>query len=68
MKEKTAVSTLLSDLRLCVYCDRTHSVEQHAVPYARLDILWTCVTRVFPQEVPCSSLTVVSVQPAELRL
>lgn len=48
--------------------DWTHSVEQHAVSDAGLDILRPGVTRVFPQEAPRSGLAVVRVQAAELRL
>ena len=48
--------------------NRTHSVEEHAVSNARLDIFRPGVTRVFPQEAPRSGLAVVGIQTAELRL
>ncbi len=48
--------------------DRTHSMEEHAVSDAGLDILWPSVTRVFPQKAPSAGLAVVGVQTAELRL
>lgn len=46
----------------------THSVEEHTVSNAGLDVLWPGVTRVFPQQAPRSGLAVVGVQAAELRL
>lgn len=54
---------------MCVFRQAawTHSVEEHAVPDAGLDILRSGVTRVFPQEAPCSGLASVRVQAAELR-
>lgn len=48
--------------------NKTHSVEEHAVSNARLDIFRPGVTRVFPQEAPRSCLAVVGIQAAELRL
>lgn len=55
---------------MCVFrqADWTHSVEEHAVSDAGLDVLWSGVTRVFSQEAPRSGLAGVCVQAAELRL
>lgn len=47
---------------------QTHSVEEHAVSDAGLDVFWPGVTRVFPQEAPRSCLAVISVEATELGL
>ena len=48
--------------------NKTHSVEEHAVSNARLDIFRPGIARVFPQEAPRSGLAVVGIQATELRL
>lgn len=47
---------------------QTHSVEEHAVSDARLNVLWAGVAGVFPQEAPRPRLAVEGVQAAELWL
>lgn len=53
----------------CVFrrADWTHTVEEHAVSNAGLNVLWPGIARVFPQDAPCSGLAVVGIQAAELR-
>lgn len=45
----------------------TDRVEEHTVSDPRLDVLRAGVTRVFSEQTPAASLTVIRVQPAELR-
>ncbi len=52
---------------LWVITNETDRVEEHAVSDAGLDVLRPGVTRVFSEQTPAASLTVICVKPAELR-